>query len=954
MWCSCDCNFFIKLVSVIVLIFAFIINGIGNLIGVGDIIETRPCPCLTTTVAEESTTLEFTTELTTQVETSSETATQAQTTVKPTEKPTVTVAPTTEATTVAPTTEKPTVVVPTTAEPATTEPTTAEPTTVIPTTTEPEITVPVPSVTVYDEVASVLVIPPSVDGAESTGYEIEPAAEYVDMGGGMTGYVNLVPGTTYAIKGYAVINGVKRYSKGVSFTVKSIEEITPEKPVIISVTTNSIEVKTVEGFEYMLKSDNGIVLADWQSSGVFSGLNPNTSYTVETRFAANGLHGSANITESITVKTKSEVPVPSVTVYDEVASVLVIPPSVDGAESTGYEIEPAAEYVDMGGGMTGYINLIPGTTYTIKGYAIVNGVKEYSKGVSFTVKSIEEITPEKPVIISVTTNSIEVKTVEGFEYMLKSDNGIVLADWQSSGLFANLNPDTSYVIETRYAANGIHGSANITESVTAKTLALPTTTSEATTSEPTTTEKPTTATTNTTKPETTTKKTTVSTTKPITTEGGPFISNASEMALNIFGGTSERIGTVIRGMDSFDDGSYVVCGTTAATDGDFAGIDSASSGYKTPYSFVAKFSRAGTVEWVKLFGDTKASVYLYDIAVLSNGNIVTVGHYEYPSTYTETGGCDAFILTLSASGNQLTKAEHSGTGNDYFYCISATATGYAVGGKTTSTDGAFDGIPTMSSVLFNFDFDGAVLWKRYLSGSKGSSVSGIDVDTDGNIFIACVTTTTDGEFAVFKELIGGYADTVIIKYDYAGNYQWYYALASSGADEFDSVAADNKGGCVVAGNYSLTSNINADGTLSGIHNCGDTDALVIRISNEGTRLWYKIVSGFYDDFITDIVRTDGGYAVTGYTTSSNREFSSIGNKGGSDGFIYFLDKNGTGVGVLSQGGSDDDAATCLAYSAKNKELLIAGRTASTDGAFADKNIYGSNIGYVGRYKITVG
>ncbi len=496
---------------------------------------------------------------------------------------------------------------------------------------------------------------------------------------------------------------------------------------------------------------------------------------------------------------------------------------------------------------------------------------------------------------------------------------------------------------------------SVTEEITltepSATVAPTTQTTAPTTAPIYTTPVPTTRETTTTKPSTT-KKTTASTTKAPTTEKGPYLNSATEVAVAIFGGNAGNVGTVIRGIDALADGGYIACGTTASTDGEFAGLYSASSNWKTPFSFVAKFSRAGTVEWVKLFGDSTSSVSINDVAVLSNGNIVAVGTHTQPSVYGEKGGNDAVIITLSSAGVELSENIQSGSGDDFFYCVTATPNGYAVGGKTTSHDGDFTGVQDISAIVINFSNDNEVLWKHYFNGSKSSSISGIDADDDGNIFLACVTTATDGQFASFESLFGSYSDTIVMKYNQAGEFQWSHVIATSGADEFDSIAADGKGGCLVAGNYTLNSIVSPDGTLEGIHNCGDTDALAIRLNKNGDRQWYKIVSGLYDDYITDVVKTDGGFAVTGYTNSSNREFSSIGNKGGTDGFVYFLDVNGTSVKVLSQAGFGDDAALCLAYSSGNRELLVAGSTDSTNGSFADKNTYSGSVGYVGRYKIT--
>ncbi len=765
MWLTCDCNFFIKLISAIILIFAIVVNGVGNLLGLGDIIETTVHSCYTT---EESTTVE-----------------ESELTTDFIPEPSATVATTGESTTKTSTT--------TTAE-TTTEPATKEPTT------------------------------------QST----------------------TSPSTT--------------------------------------------EESTTQPESYLI-------------------------------------------------------PQPTVLVFDDQYSVLVVPSEFEG-DNVSLAIEPEAEFIDMGDGMTGFIGLSEGETYTITVKAVINGKEESSKPIVITIYS--PVIPDAPVIDSVTSTSVSAKPIENCEYQIRLTNNVAVTEWSDTPVFENLESDLPYYFAVRYKANGYHAAGSEVSSTKFTTLPAPTTeaTTVTTTSAPTTESTTAAPTTSTTGPSTT--STTKSTTKAVTTEAGPYISSAEEISLSVLGGTSLKtaigdIGTVFKAIDSFPDGSYVACGTTPCVDGDFEGLYDSSLNWKTPYSFVAKFTKSGSVEWITLLGESSSEVLLYDIAVLSNGNIVTVG-----TVTSQITGIDGVIYTLSSKGVQLSKNTPTGSGDDFFYSVAATSNGYVAGGKTNSIDGAFEGIPGMSSIVINYDLNNTVLWKRYFNASKSSHIAGIDVDDNNNIFLACITTATDGQFSAFEGLIGGYADTVILKYSYAGDYIWHHVIATTGTDEFDSIAADGKGGCVVAGNYTLVSTVVPDGTLEGIHNCGGTDALAIRLDKNGNRLWYKIISGFLDDFITDIVRTEGGFAVTGHTTSINREFASIGNMGGTDGFVYFLDVNGTGIEVLSQAGSADDAALCIAYSESENELLIAGRTKSSDGSFADKNSYtNSMVGYIGRYKITV-
>ena len=423
--------------------------------------------------------------------------------------------------------------------------------------------------------------------------------------------------------------------------------------------------------------------------------------------------------------------------------------------------------------------------------------------------------------------------------------------------------------------------------------------------------------------------------------------------VEIFGGSSASgIGTIFRSMASMPDGGYVACGTTASVNGNFKHLYRDFFGWKAPFSYIAKFSETGRIEWIELFGEASSYVTLYDIAVLSDGSIAAVGTYDTPSTTEQAGGIDAAVIRLSSDGLMLSKNILKGSGDDFFYSVAATADGYVVGGKTNSMNGAFEGVPGMSAIVMSYDMNNNLLWKRYFNASKSSHIADIDVDGENNIFLACTTTATDGDFSEFDGLFGGYADSVIFKFSGTGELLWSHVIATSGTDLFESIAADGSGGCYVAGNYTLVSATEPDGTLEGMLNCGGTDALVLRLDQNGERLWCKILSGFYNDFATDIVRTDNGIGVTGYSESENREFSSVGNMGGTDAFFCFYDSDGNRIEIKSKAGTNDDAGICIAYSAFSDEIFIAGRTKSTDCDFAD-NSYGSSItGFVTRHKIS--
>ncbi len=423
--------------------------------------------------------------------------------------------------------------------------------------------------------------------------------------------------------------------------------------------------------------------------------------------------------------------------------------------------------------------------------------------------------------------------------------------------------------------------------------------------------------------------------------------SGNDPAVTLFGGTGDDI---YRDIEPSGDGGYFACGTTTSANGVFKGRFEFD--WISPYAFITKIGADGKTEWIKTFGTNYAGVYISDIAVLSDGNIVAVGYHSIDSEtlMEEKGAAEAVIYKISGNnGSLISQKIMDGKKSDVFNCVAKTTKGFAVGGKTASVDGDFEGYSGNCALLLHFDNELNVLWSKTLNGAKGGSVDGISADNSGNIFISCTTGSTDGDFASFKGLMGGYIDTVIIKYNHSGVRQWYHVIATSGRDEFRAIQADGSGGCIVGGQYELFTAVSPDGTLSDIHNCGGIDALLMSINSYGILNWTKVLSGMGNDYITDIAKGSKGYAVTGYTDSANREFTSIGNLGEFDAYVCYVNNSGTTLKMIAQAGTAEDTASCVACTGAN--FIVAGRTKSKDGSFAYYS--GSNyMGYTAKYTVS--
>ena len=431
------------------------------------------------------------------------------------------------------------------------------------------------------------------------------------------------------------------------------------------------------------------------------------------------------------------------------------------------------------------------------------------------------------------------------------------------------------------------------------------------------------------------------TTRPTTTkETGPRLEQAVQAATAAFGGsgTDSFTGAVASG-----DGGFIVCGVTSSTDGSMKNVPSDS--WTDSYGYVAKFDKDLNLVWINSVGSEYGTVRVEDVAVLNDSSIVAVGYssaQDYVSDEEFVGSIDSFVIRYSADGRFISKKFYGGEVSDMFTCVDSLGDGFVVGGKTDSSDGTFEGSgesKASKAVLMCFDKQENILWTRYLAGNYGACIDGISTDESGNIFVTSVTAASTGGFAAIDGMGAGYVDTAVIKYNSEGELQWGFAVAGSGRESFSAVAADGKGGCVVAGYYELVTTYLPDGTLADIHNCGGIDAVVIRISPDGKKLWQRSVAGFSDDFINDIaVVEDGGFAVVGYTSSTNRDFAAIGNKGETDSFVALITPAGNLADVQGRGGARKDRSSCIVYGGDGNAFVL-GQTTSSDGDFEGMNTH---------------
>ena len=421
-------------------------------------------------------------------------------------------------------------------------------------------------------------------------------------------------------------------------------------------------------------------------------------------------------------------------------------------------------------------------------------------------------------------------------------------------------------------------------------------------------------------------------------------------------------------LEGFENSTSALSAVKATSDGGMVAAGSSTDGASTTASIV-KFSSNGKNQWDDTIKGVE-NVAFQDVAVLSDGSIIAVGYtfdkniseikaeYLDPSTSAQKGMGDFLIVKYSPKGKLDWAKVFGGSQGDLIYSVAACpGGGFVIGGVSKSTDGDFAGIPKIalngqsSAVAIKFADNNAssISWIKQLTSSKYACVEGIAVADNGDIFTSTVVNKADFDFASIPNSDIGGMKTLIVKYNSGGDYQWQQTLCSSAATKMTSLAADNDGGCVVAGYYSSAAptnenNLGCLGTFSQVYNggnAGSADGAVVALGSSGAVQWISVLVGFYVDFVTDIVPVSTGYVLVGYSNSTNRDFATMPGAGDYDVFVCAMSHYGTNQKMLTFGGSDADKilAACVL---SDGSVGFCGSTSSSDQGFSSLSPSGSS------------
>jgi PKD repeat protein len=351
--------------------------------------------------------------------------------------------------------------------------------------------------------------------------------------------------------------------------------------------------------------------------------------------------------------------------------------------------------------------------------------------------------------------------------------------------------------------------------------------------------------------------------------------------------------------------------------------------------------RSEDEEWNVTFGGSNIDVG-YDSKQTSDGGYIITG---YTRSY-GAAGHNIWLIRTDSSGSELWNRTFGGGSDDEAESVEQTTDGgYIIAGWTKSIGSGMKDL-----WLIKTDSSGYGLWNKTFGGANDDGATCVQQTTDGGYITTGYTSSygsgsvdvwlikvsslgnqewsktlggssSDGAWYVQQTSDGGYIITGwtfsqgpgyvgnvwLVKTDGLGNQQWNKAFGGEDADRGYWVQQTTDGGYIITG---YTSSFGA----------GLDDALLIKTDASGNEEWNYTFGGTGRDYGNSVQQTnEGGYIIAGYTLSYGA--------GSEDVWIIKTDSSGNKLWDKTCGGKYSDVGNSVQQTT-DEGYIVSGYTLS--------------------------
>ncbi|PKL78481.1 MAG: hypothetical protein CVV25_11360 [Ignavibacteriae bacterium HGW-Ignavibacteriae-4] len=381
-------------------------------------------------------------------------------------------------------------------------------------------------------------------------------------------------------------------------------------------------------------------------------------------------------------------------------------------------------------------------------------------------------------------------------------------------------------------------------------------------------------------------------------------------SLYIYGGSyDDQIRSIYK---TIDDG-FIIAGLSISNDGVFKDT-------KGAFDFVTlKFNRKGEIEWSKNYGGGSDDI-INDIIQTSSGEYIAAGYSQSRDSDLSgnNGQDDLVIIRINELGEIIWIRHYGGSRWDEARSVIEKKDGSLITvGYSNSNDGDIKlNKGGHDILLLRLDSLGNVTWKEIYGGSKDDDAYSIINTEDGGFAICGGSSSNDGDF----NLNNGEFDVFVMKFDSNSVLEWSKLYGGSKTEYAKSIIQTEDNGFIISG-FSNSS----DGDVS--KNNGKNDIWILKLDNNGTLLWSKVLGGSdNDDSIELILTNDKNVIILGNSYSSNGDLKT--NSGESDFWLFKYNIQGDLLWSNNYGSIKKDIANAIIQNNEN-DFIITGTTYPT-------------------------
>ncbi|HQW06897.1 MAG TPA: hypothetical protein PLV08_02725 [Flavobacteriales bacterium] len=425
-----------------------------------------------------------------------------------------------------------------------------------------------------------------------------------------------------------------------------------------------------------------------------------------------------------------------------------------------------------------------------------------------------------------------------------------------------------------------------------------------------------------------------------------------------YGGDSNDYG---RATVEDPDGNLYLAGTSWSAEVIASGGHQMTSGGNMD-AMLVKFTADGTRLWATYYGGGLVD-YGYGCDVDADGNVFLAGFTRSPDNIgmdghqnsiggAGTSNTDGFLVKFNAAGERLWGTYYGGTEYDNLFVCKVDADGNVYGAGSTAssfviaTEGGQQFVGgDRDAFIVKFAPDGTRLWGRYVGGEFTDAGFDCAVDATGNVYLCGMASSPNliASNGYQNDLSGG-NDGFLVKFAADGTRLWGTYYGGTEDDWAFCCAVDGNDDVYITGATWSDAGI-ADGGHQNTYMGGSGyygDALLVKFSPDGTRLWGTYYGGDDDDvafscttdasdhvYIAGVTLSSMGIAVNGFQNEPG------GGPSDQDGFLAMLDGSGTRIWGTYYGGSDYSGLGCAV--AGNGDVLLAGTTRSNNASSIAEN-----------------